>query len=202
MNQQQQRILIMIFAGLFGLLILIGVGLTIYNSQKGKVVITSIAPQDATVKLDGKDIKKGTHYIEPGKHQFVMSRAAFTEKKVDFEIKAGETKGFELYIRPVDDNAGVEWEMQNPDEASEIDGYSSREYERESQRVFTDNQILSELPIMDSTFRIDHGFSKTGRDFALYIQAADDAGKTAALETLKYLGYDPDKFEIIYTQPE
>ena len=201
MSPQQQRILIMLAAGLFGLLIIIGVGLTIYNSQKGRVNIAALTPADATVKLDGREVKKGTHYVEPGKHQFVISRAAFYEKKVDFEIKAGETQNFDLYIIP-DENAGVDWALQNPDEASVIDGYSSREYERESNRVFESNQILSEIPILGTGFRIDHGFSKTGRDFALYIQSTDEAGKQAALDTLSVMGYDPKNFEIIYTQPE
>ena len=201
MNPQQQRIIIMTLAGLFGLIVLIGVGWTIFQSQRGKVV-TTITPHDATVKLDGREVKgNATHFIEPGKHQFVISRTAFVEKKVDFEIKAGETKNIDLFIIP-DEAAGLEWVKQNPEEASALDGRVSQEYTQESERVFSSNQILSQLPITDTGFRIDHGFSKTGRDFALYIQSADEAGRVAALETLKYMGYDPANYEIIYTTPQ
>lgn len=201
MTPQQQRIIIIVLASLFGLLVLIGLGWTIFQSQKGKVVIVSITPTDATVKLDGNNIQKGTHYIDPGTHKFVISRTAFTEKTIDFEIKAGETQNFDLYIFP-DGGAGQEWTKQNPDEAAALDGYFSREYEQEAERVYDANQILSALPIIDGTFRIDHGVSKTGRDFALYIQASTSEDRTAAIETLRYLGYTPESFEIIYTTPQ
>lgn len=200
MTPERQRIIIMALAGIFGILMLIGLGFTIFRSQQGKVVVNAITPNDATVKLDGTDVKAGTHYVTPGKHQFVLTRAAFVEKKIDFEIKAGETKGFDLYIVP-DEDAGLEWLKQNPDEGMILDGYVSNAYEEDAQRVYTNNQILHELPITETNFRIDHGVSKKGGDFAIYIQAEDDAGRVAAIETLKYLGYDPDKFEIIYTAP-
>lgn len=201
-NPQKQRLAIMILAGFFGLLIIAGVAMTIFNNQQGKIVIRDITPLDSTVTLDGNSIKKGTHYIKPGKHQFVINRAVFTEKKIDFEIKAGETQGFDLFITPLDDTAGEQWALQNPEEAYKIDGFASERYMNESARVFDNNKILSELPIIDRGFRIDHGFSKQGRDFALYIQSADEEGKNAALETLSSMGYDPKNFEIIYTQPE
>gem|GEM_PF-4933586 len=202
MNPQKQRLLIMILAGVFGLLILIGVGFTIFTSQKGKVIIVKILPHDATIKLDGREVKTGIHYVNPGKHQFVITRAVFKDKTVNFEIKASESQNFELYTRPIDDSAGAAWAQQNPEEAREIDGYDSRAYEENARRVFDSNQILSELPILDNQFRIDQGFSKTGKDFALYIQTTDDAGKAAALDTLRTMGYDPNKLEIIYTTPE
>jgi len=200
MNPQKQRIVLMVLAGIFGLLVLIGVGLTIYQSQKGKVV-TTITPHDATVKLDGREIPgNGTQFVEPGRHEFVITRTAFVEKKIPFEIKAGETQNFDLFIVP-DENAGLEWVKQNPNEAMELDGRMSQEYIEEGERLFASHQILSELPIVDRLFRISHGTSKTGKDFALYIQASDQEGRTAALETLKYMGYDPVNYEIIYTQP-
>jgi hypothetical protein len=202
MSPQKQRLIIMLLAGFFGLLIIIGVAITLLNGQKGKVVIRDITPHDATVKLDGNVVGKGTEYVEPGKHQFVLTHPAFKEKKVDFEIKAGETQGFDIWSVPLDDSVGRAWLEQNPEEAMKIDGYGSAEYIRESERVFDNNAILSELPIIDRGFRIDHGFSKEGRDFALYIQSADEEGKQAALDTLEYMGYDPKNFEIIYTQPE
>lgn len=201
MNQQKQRLLIMIFAGIFGLLILVGVGFAIFQSQKGKVVIAKLTPQDATVKLDGAEIKKGTHYVEPGKHKFEISRTAFKNRTQEFEIQAGETQNFDLYTAP-DGDAGLQWAEQNPEEASELDGYMSREYEAASQRIVDSNEIFKDLPIMDAGFRIDHGLSEKGRDFALYIQSDDDAGKQAAIDTLVYMGYDPTKYEIIYTKPE
>jgi hypothetical protein len=200
MNPQQQRIGIMVLAGIFGVMVLIGLGIALFQSQKGKV-ITTITPNDAIVKLDGREVKgDDTHFVDPGKHQFVITRQAFIEKKVDFEIKAGETQTMELFIVP-DETAGLEWVKQNPEQAMQLDGFMSNEYNANADRVYKGNQILSALPIIDGTFRIDQGFSKTGRDFALYIQANDQEARTAAIETLKYLGYDPSAFEIIYTTP-
>ena len=200
MNPQQQRIIIMVFAGIFGLMVIIGVGFAIFQSQKGKVTY-NVVPKDSTVKLDGRQVAgAGTEFVDPGKHQFVITRPAFVEKKVDFEIKAGESKGFDLFVVP-DEGAGIEWVKQNPEEASELDGKVSQEYIQESERITSSHQIFKDLPIIDSTFRINHGRSEKGNDFALYIQASDQTGRDNALATLQYMGYDPKNFEIIYVAP-
>jgi hypothetical protein len=200
MKPEQQRIIIMVLAGIFGIMVIIGVGYAIYQSQKGKITYNT-TPKDAIVKLDGQEVPgSGTKLVEPGKHQFVITRSAFVEKKIDFEIKAGESKGFDLFIIP-NDNAGLEWVKQNPEEASELDGKVSNEYIETAERITNSHQILKDLPIAEATFRINHGRSEKGNDFALYIQAADQAGRDDALATLDYLGYDPKNFEIIYTTP-
>jgi hypothetical protein len=200
MTPQKQRLLIMVAAGFFGLLIIIGLIFTLWQGQQGKVIIKDVTPSDSTMKLDGQEIKKGTHYITPGKHQFVVTRQVFKDQTVDFEIKGGETREFEFFLFS-DESAGLEWVKQNPEEAAKLDGEMSRRYEEAVDNT-TKYEIMNDLPILDRYFRIDKGLSEKGNDFALYIQSGSEEGKAAALETLEYMGYDPKNFEIIYTQPE
>jgi len=200
MTPQKQRLIIMILAGFFGLLIIVGLIFTFMRSQQGKLVIKDVTPSDSVVKLDGQEIKKGTHYITPGKHQIVVTRQVFKEEKVDFEIKGGEAREFEFFLFSYE-SAGLEWVKQNPEEAAKLDGEMSRRYE-EAVDKSTKYEIMNDLPILDRYFRIDKGLSEKGNDFALYIQSGSEEGKAAALETLEYMGYDPKNFEIIYTQPE
>jgi hypothetical protein len=200
MSPQKQRLIIMILAGFFGLLIIVGLIITFMRSQQGKVTIKDVTPSDSVMKLDGQEIKKGTHYITPGKHQFVVTRQVFKEQKIDFEIKGGETREFEFFLFS-DESAGLEWNLQNPEEAAKLDGEMSRRYEEAVDRS-TKYEIMNDLPIIDRYFRIDKGLSEKGNDFALYIQSGTEEGKADALATLEYMGYDPKNFEIIYTKPE
>lgn len=197
MNKRQLLIAAAIF---FGLLVIAALFFTYQQSQMGRLV-TASTPKDLTLLLDGKPIAPtGQVFIEPGKHELTASRAAFGEKKIPFEIAKGETKEITVYIFP-EGGAGEEWVKQNPDAAAALDGFVSNEYENEVQQVFSAHPILQRLPIIDRTFRISQGVSNTGRDFALYIQAADQGGRDDALATLKFYGHNPADFEIIYINP-
>ncbi len=199
MNKQQKFILIGAAAA-FGLMILLSVFFWYQQSQMGRVV-TAATPNDLTLTLDGKPITAtGQVFVSPGKHELFATRRAFTDKKIEFDIAKGETKEITVFLLP-DGNAGLEWVKQNPDQASELDGIISNDYENQTEQAFNDYPILSDLPIVDRTFRISHGESKTGKAFALYIQAGDQTGRDDALATLRYYGYDPALYEIIYTTP-
>ncbi|HVI68832.1 MAG TPA: hypothetical protein VM581_00050 [Magnetospirillaceae bacterium] len=200
MSPKQQRFLIICATVLFGLMVIVAIFFAYQQSQMGRVVITS-TPTDLTLTLDGKPIAPtGQVFVSPGKHELVASRSAFTAKTIEFDIAKGEKKEIPVFLLP-EGAAGLEWVKQNPDQASALDGLISNEYEEKTQKVFADNKILQKLPIVDRTFRIDHGISKTGKQFALYIQATDQAGRDDALATLRFYGYDPAAYEIIYTNP-
>ena len=197
MTPQQKKLVIFVLSGIFGILVIASIALAIFQSQQGKVTYTSL-PGDITLRLDGKDIPtNGTMFVAQGKHEFIATRRAFDEKKIPFEIAKGETKNFDIYIFPNGD-AGLDWVEQNPGEASALDGIVSNEYNNRATSVRDNNPILEILPIIDGSFRIDQGLSKTGKDFALYVQFGNEESKNAALATLRYFGYDPENFEIIY----
>lgn len=199
MNKKQKFLLIGAAVG-FGLMIILSIFFWHQQSQLGRLV-TAATPDDLTLTLDGKPIAPtGQVFIEPGKHELFATRRAFKDKRIEFEIAKGETKEITVFILP-DGGPGLEWVKQNPDQASELDGIISNDYEDQTQQAFDSYPILSDLPIVDRTFRISHGKSETGKAFALYIQAGDQTGRDDALATLRYYGYDPADYEIIYTTP-
>lgn len=196
----KQRLIIVLGAIFFGLMVIVALFFAYQQSQMGRLV-TASTPKDLTLTLDGKQIAPtGQIFIEPGSHELVATRSAFKEKRIPFDIAKGETKEITVFIFP-EGGAGQEWVRQNPNEASELDGIISNEYEATTSNAFNGNQILRQLPMIDKTFRIDHGLSKTGREFALYIQATDQAAREDALATLQYYGFDPAQYEIIYLDP-
>lgn len=200
MTLKLQKKLIIGAAAVFGLMVIVGIFFAYQQSQMGRL-ITASTPSDLTLTLDGKQIApSGQIFIEPGKHELLAQRRAFTERKIEFEIAKGETKEMTIYIFP-EGGAGEEWAKQNPEEASELDGFISNDYEQKTEEAFEANPILEKLPIVDRTFRIDQGISPTGKQFALYIQAADQEARDSALATLRYYGFDPAIYEIIYVTP-
>lgn len=201
MTPKRQKQLLIGAAVLFGLFVVVGLFFAYQQSQMGRL-ITASTPTDLTLTLDGKQIAPtGQVFVNPGKHELFAKRTAFGERKIEFDIAKGETKEITVYIFP-EGAAGQEWAKQNPDQASVLDGFISNDYEEKTEKVFNDNTILEKLPIVDRTFRIDHGMSQTGKQFALYIQAADQAARDDALATLRFYGYDPALYEIIYTTPQ
>lgn len=199
MNKNQKFLLIGA-AIAFGAMILLAIFFWYQQSQMGRVV-TAATPTDLTLMLDGKPIAAtGQIFVTPGKHELFATRRAFVDKKIEFEIAKGETKEITVFLLP-DGSAGEEWVKQNPDQASVLDGIISNDYEQQTEEAFDSYPILSDLPIIDRTFRINHGQSQTGKAFALYIQAGDQTGRDDALATLRYYGYDPADYEIIYTTP-
>lgn len=192
-----QRYILFGFAALFTVMIAVGIYFAAVQSQMGRIS-TALTPKDGTLKLDGKQIDTtGQTWVSEGKHTLEASRTAFTTKTEEFEIKKGETKSFTLYLLP-EGGAGQAWVKEHPDEAGVIDGLIGKEYNDQANKVFAENPILQVLPIIDRTFRVSQGESQKGGPFALYIQAADQAGRDDALMAIKAYGFEPSQFEIIY----
>ncbi len=198
---KKQKLVLIGFSILFVIMVAVGIYFAAVQSQMGRVM-TDVTPADSTLKLDGKEIPiSGQTYVTPGKHELTASRDAFTSKTTTFEIAKGEAKSFNMYLLP-DGSAGEQWLKDHPEQAYKIDGLIGKEYTELGEKVTAANKILQDLPIIDGTFRIDQGASKTGKDFALYIQAADQTGRDNALATLKLYGYEPSFYEIIYVTPD
>lgn len=198
MNRNQK--LILIIGVIFVVMIAIGLGGAYMQSQQGKVIITTV-PNDSTVTLDGKTINNnGPVYIQPGKYTIKASRNLFRDQSKDFTIKAGETQSVQFYLLS-DGDAATQWLSDHPDQASAIEGYYGAQIENKGTALYNNNTILSQLPVIDATYRIDYGNSQKGGQFALYIQAADQSGRADALDWMRTYGFDPTKYEIIWVDP-
>jgi hypothetical protein len=201
-----QRRFIFIAGGIFIALIVVSLLFFFLQSRMGRLIVT-LVPNDGTVTVDGKPIAaNGTTFVAAGKHTIVAHRDYFVDQKQDFTISSGENKAFSFYLLTGGSGPGLEWLKQHPDQASEIEGYYGQQIEQQSNKLYNNNPILSQLPILDTDFRIDYGLSKKNpkdpQAFALYVQATTQDGRDHALLTLQYFGYDPAKFEIIYVDPK
>jgi len=198
----KQRTLIVIAASIFSTIVVVAFALFLVQSRLGKL-ITVAFPTDLTLTLDGKNIAAtGTTFVEPGDHTLSATRGGFKEQKQSFTIKSGQTQTFSFYLL-VDDQAGADYLQKHPNEAAAIEGVQSKEFDQQSNALFNNNAILTQLPIIDNTFRIDYGVSqkKPPTAFALYIQVSDQQGRNDAKDWMVTNGYDPQKYEIIYVDP-
>lgn len=153
---KKQRIILIVAVVIFVIMIAIGLGGSVLQSQMGKLVVTSI-PDDSTVTLDGKPIKSnGTTYTQPGKHTIKATRNQFKDQTQNFSIVSGETKAFNFYMLS-DGDAGHQWLKDHPDQASAIEGYYGTQIFNKATALYENNVILQQLPVIDNTYRIDYG---------------------------------------------
>lgn len=83
---------------LIAVLALIFVPMIIKHNNTKSMVSFNIAPQSATIEVNGKEYPTGAHELEPGKYSAKISKAGFTSKEIQFEVKEHETTVVNDYI--------------------------------------------------------------------------------------------------------
>ncbi len=174
------------------------------HKSAASITVDSV-PNDMTLTLDGKKITtSGKIATTPGNHTLVGKRSGFDDKTTTFSVQKGENKSINIYLYPSSD-VGNQWLQAHPDQAQKGDAFGSQEADQATQTIAQKYPILSQLPVIDPTFRIDYGSSQKHPDdptaIALYIQASDADGRQNALDWMRVNNYDPSSYEIIFNAP-
>lgn len=201
MNSIQRRVLIVV-----AIIIPIAfIAWGIIEATTSRVTVDAV-PYDMELRLDGKQVPAygGPVRMAPGSHEFVAKRNGFGERTIKFDIKAGENKDMQVYLYP-NSAEGEKWLKENPEQATKLEGETGKQLREQSSQRTIKYPILEQLPVIDPTFRIDYGVSKKNPDdpssVALYIQALDQEGRNNAIDWIRYNGYKPEDYEIIYVTP-
>jgi hypothetical protein len=199
MNNTQQRY---VTIGLvLGLLVSVGVfGYALTRPQANTEV--RLVPNDAVLELDGNTkVKEGTLYIEPGEHRIKASRDGF--KTVEQTFTSSDTSSVKLAFSLVPNSkVGTTYLKEHPDEQTEREEISGERYNLGIKNLAKNYPITQMLPHNGEGFSVGYGQSQLSPEdtnkIALSIELDTLNQKDRALNWIRYSGYNPADFEIIY----
>jgi hypothetical protein len=175
--------------------------LAVNQNKKTAILDILVAPSGATVKLNGHGILVGQAHVAPGNYVIKVSRQGFAEKEQTVSVAGGETR-FVGIILVSNDASTALWYENHPEDDILTEKIVGQVVQQESADAVLQNPFIEKLPILGpgDTYRIDSGVSLAGSSQpAIYILAVSPKAREAAINKIKYMGYDPEKMEIIYS---
>jgi hypothetical protein len=175
-------------------------GFLIARPRANVQIITN--PHPAIVTIDGaKKVSRGTLYLSPGSHTLTASYEGFASKSLTFSITKGKPLQAVFLLTP-NSAAGKQYLKDNPGEQSEREQLGGEQYDTDSATIRRIYPILSLLPHQGIDFAVNYGASvKNPKDpyaVALYVQVPAKGQEARALNWIRFSGYNPDDYEIVY----
>jgi hypothetical protein len=205
--QQIKRLLIIgsviLAVGIIGYVMYVG---WTNRDKTATIEIQSRVPDDATVAINGNKVGSNSkNGVIPGKYTIVAKRNGFEDKTEEVEAKKGETKVVRLLMSP-NSEEGYKWMRNHPDRAREYEAMKGAEYSKKVEAGTNANPLISHLPEVHPTWRIDYGKSVQNPDdptaaAIIITTAGSDMAKQQALDWIKSQGFNPADYEIIYETP-
>lgn len=182
------------------------VTIAIFNTFKSSTLDILVAPASATVTIDNKIYKNGTHKFYPGTYHVKIEKENFTTKELDITLNNNEISTLYTYL--LESDGSYSWYLSHKDDSMLLTKIGDKTSENLAKSYLETYNITKDLPIIyanyDSSwnyteFRIDGGnFSECKTDFCLKISDTTGGNYNAALSILKDKGYDPSTYEILY----
>jgi hypothetical protein len=184
------------------LVVVLGGYLLFRGGPESKLTVRSI-PSDLTLTLDGRPINaNGEVKVKEGQHTLTGQREGFQSYTQTIRAVDGNPLTVKMYLYS-NGPAGRAWEKDHPDQVLEAEAEAGRQYDETNKRLNQKYPMLQELPYIGPGFKVDYGVSKVDPDnpeqIGIYIKIFSAEGKTKALEWMRGHGYDPAKYEVIYT---
>lgn len=165
---------------------------------KGKTEVTFIlAPKDAILRLNGDEIKAGTHRLEPGRYRIAASRSGF--KAFSQIVTVGEeSMNVPVALEPVTEEA-FDIAKRDNSEYLETEAEGARIAQEKGDKFRTENPIVRKLPYSTLFYRIDYRLkSPNSPDIILEIRAKSSTDRNYALAQIKNWGFNPANYQIDY----
>lgn len=183
-------------------LITIGVLISSFIASIGKTaMVLWIAPEGATITVNGEEYSPGRHFFPPGEYEIIGSFESFTDDVQS--ITLGE-EPVDIYLVPnPESDEAIEWFIDNPDAQVEQEAIGPLRSQQLYAEQEADSPLIDELPFRANNwgFRLEYGLSPTreGDDkIAIRVLADTPFGRDAALDMINKLGYDPSYYEIVF----
>ena len=186
------------------LVLIVAVILVVVTRGGGTATLDATSvPGDLRLTVDGQPVaQNGRTTIKTGDHTLVASRPGFADQSRSFSVSKGETARFAFYLAANSDE-GRQWYRDHPDAAQEKEGDGSRRYDEQSEKNTARYPMVTKLPYIGKSFRIDYGVSKASpRDASkvgIYVKEFAPGGREKALEWMRQNKFDPADYEIIFS---
>ena len=184
----------------FGLLC---IGLVVYYLIPKAYIQFIIAPDQVNITIDNtnkRSVKADEIItISPGHHTITLLRDEFDPFTKEIDVKNSETIQFLAVLNPLTDAARELLNSDTSKPAMNVQGQVN--YDKGFDDMMAKNPILSILPIEGQLYSIDScpATDTTSDKIALCINSSDPSIKIDILDDVRRLGYNPEDYEIIWT---
>ena len=180
---------------LIAVLAFILVPLIIEHNNTKSTASFNIAPQSATIEVNGKDYRSGVYEFEPGKYHAKISKEGFESKEIDFEVKDHSNTVINDYILGDDGFEYFEYSQSDLEILRRIDTKEAKEFISQYDQKLKVRLFLK--------YQITNGemSKKCKRVFCIVVNGYDTnkplLEKTVADE-LKKRDFDINDYEVVY----
>jgi hypothetical protein len=205
-KKDNRRLLAVVAIAFVAILVLIAVITGIIDARKTATIDVLVAPESASVKINGHNYKNGLHKVEPGDFTVVITKDGFNSYEESFSLASGENKDLAVYLLQTD--GGYDWYLSHPDDDIIMTGVGDKQAGKKANEALEKYPILKILPYRDSNGTSDYTISPkfTGDELtALVIELNTCAEyskgiyKNEALLWLGEQGFDPNNYQIEIT---
>lgn len=178
--------------------------ISILNLKPTSEVEILVAPESASVSINGKEFKNGTYKLPRGAVSVSIKKDGFMSKNYSFDTAANN----KLYDYLLPEDRSYSWYESHPEDAIILTKIGDVEADTTASLYKEINPISDKLPLIIAEynqednyieFRIDGGkFDNCDRDFCLKITDSTGGNLDYARAKIRELGFEPNSFEIIY----
>lgn len=197
--QKRKRWIITAIITLFVILLGISGYFIWYKFTYSATLSLLYTPTSATATLNGKVIKAGITKIKPGKYTVTIQKKGFASYSSTINMGANQTNTIAQALLS-NDPTTANWYNTHPEDQKINETIGATKANTAIENLQNDFPVASVLPLDGPTYAINYGASpdKKGH-FAMFLTYYGDTGKQDALQALQSLGYNPNDYEIIYT---
>lgn len=177
---------------------------TVLSIKPTERVEVCVAPESATVTIDGKEYKNGTYNLPRGTLTVKISKEGFSSKEYTFD----STKSDKLYDYIMQSDGGNSWYVGRPEDAMLLTKIGDFLADTTADNYALKYPVTKILPLIVAEYdvndeyveyRIDGGnFSDCEQDFCLKVTDTTGGNLEAAKDYLRAQGYNPSDFEVLY----
>lgn len=192
-------------------LVLSGVGLFAFLTRKTATLNIKVAPATASIIINGKSYSNySSEKFTPGTYSVTISNEGFASKTISLNLEDNTTKDLYLYLKS-DENDFAYYET-NYDDLYFLREYLThdvaddevREFLRDYDKRYAIKNVIPLSDIDPKTGDYYYIFFKEGlaeckRLYCLEVGASTTEYSKKALQQIEKLGFDPEKYQIIYS---
>ncbi|MBQ3309136.1 hypothetical protein IJG78_00475 [Candidatus Saccharibacteria bacterium] len=178
--------------------------ITVANLYPSKRIEVLVAPESASITINGKPYKNGTYNLPVGNLSVKIEKEGFKMQEFIFDSSSSD----KLYTYLVQDDGSLSWYDDHQEDAIIMTTIGDYQASIMEEQYNQENPIISHLPIIFAEydneynyieFRIDGGsFSNCHSSFCLKVTDTTGNNLEHAKKLISDAGFNPDDFEILY----
>ncbi len=180
-----------------------GSNLTDPNAKKATGITTMVTPtKDTRITVNGKNVKEGIVELKSGPHDVTISHDGFATENRHVDLKDGQNILIAVILTGATDKT-ADYYAYNAADGQKAEAISGRQSAAIVDAQMRTLPLIAQLPYaVNSQYTITFGPSvKEPNNLSavtLHIQYNSEASKQAALNWIRYRGYEPAKLDITY----